>query len=225
MTALVEWLDSLGFTTVYMLRHPIPQAQSCITRHHLVRLDEFLADTAFLQRLNADTVSYVRRVASDGDPILQFVTQWCLENIVALDSPLAGRRFALTTHERLITDPVAETERLAQVLSLERRDLLLGQVSKPSRTTDTSSTATRDSIRSGESSRLLEAWRRDLSQNEERRLLEPLQVFGINLYTCGEVLPDFPPHWAAIAEPLERPALPAATVSAAPSDPAATNLL
>ncbi len=215
MTALVEWLDSLGFNTVYMLRHPIPQARSCMTRHHLVRLDEFLADTVFLQCLNTDIVSYVRRVAAHGDPMLQFVTQWCLENIVALDSPLAGRRFAITTHERLIIDPVAETERLARVLSLGRRDLLLRRVSKPSKTTDTSSTATRDSIRSGESSRLLEAWRRDLSPKEESRLFDPLHVFGIDLYACGEILPNFPPHWATASEPFERPSV----SGGAPSSP------
>jgi hypothetical protein len=213
MTALVEWLDSLGFATVYLLRHPIPQAQSCMNRRHRVHLDAYLADAGFLQRLNMDIVSYVRRTASGGDPMLQYVTEWCLENIVALSSPLAGHRFALTTHETLITDPVTEMQRLAQTLSLERVDLILGRVSEPSRTTDSSSAATLESIRAGQGSRMLDLWRRDLSQEEERRLLEPLRVFGINLYTCGEVLPDIPPHWTATSEALEYPAFPAAAVS------------
>lgn len=212
MTALVEWIDSLGFATVYLLRHPIPQAQSCMKRKHRILLDAFLADVHFLQYLNSDIITYVRRISSDGDPMLQYVTQWCLENIVALGSPLAGQGFALTTHELLVTDPAKELQRLAKVLSLAHVDLLLARVSEPSRTTDSSSAATLKSIRAGESSRLLDLWRRDLSPEEERRLLEPLQVFGINLYTCGEVLPDLPSRWIATSEALDRPMIPAAAV-------------
>lgn len=212
MTALVEWLDALGFATVYLLRHPIPQAQSCMHRRHRILLDDFLEDEHFLQHLNADIVSYVRRVSSDGDPMLQYVTQWCLENIVALNSPLAGQRFALTTHELLTADPTAEMQRLAQVLDLERVDLVLERISEPSRTTDSSSAATLQSIRAGEPSRLLDLWRRDLSPSEERRLLDPLRVFGINLYICGEIMPDVPPHWRVTAEVLDCSDPPAAVM-------------
>jgi hypothetical protein len=209
MTALVEWIDSLGIESVYVLRHPIPQARSCMTRRHSLRFDEFLADSDFLHGLNPDALSYVRKVACDGDPMLQFVTQWCLENIVALDSPLAGDRFAVTTHELLLTDPVAELERLAQVLSLDRVDLLLERVSRPSRTTDTSSAATRESIRAGQATDLLSSWRRDISASEERRLLEPLRAFEIDLYTCGEVMPTPNPRWVTTSESLNRPRFPA----------------
>lgn len=195
MTALVEWLDSLGFATVYLLRHPIPQAQSCMKRRHRILLEEFLSDVHFLQHLNPEIISYVRRISSGGDHMLQYVTQWCLENIVALDSPLAGKRFALTTHELLIADPARELERLAQLLCLEHVDLLLARASEPSRTTDSSSAATLESIRAGESSRLLNLWRRDLSPKEEHRLLEPLQIFGIDVYRYGEILPDLPSAW------------------------------
>lgn len=201
MTALVEWLDALGFETVYLLRHPIPQAQSCMHRRHRILLDDFLADPRFLQYLNTDIISYVRRVSSDGDQMLQYVTQWCLENIVALNSPLAGRGFALTTHELLTAEPTAEMQRLAQVLDLERVDLLLARVAEPSRTTDSSSDAMLQSIRARDPSRLLDLWRRDLPPSEERRLLEPLGVFGISIYTCGEIMPDVPSHWMVTSEP------------------------
>ena len=209
MTALVEWLDWLGFATVYLLRHPIPQAQSCMKRRHRIVLDEVLADADFLRGLNGDMVSYVRRISSDGDPMLQYVTQWCLENVVALNSPLAGQRFTVTTHELLVTDPVKEMKRLARALSLEHVDRLLARVSEPSRTTDSSSAATLESIRTGESSRLLELWRHGLSSGEERRLLEPLQVFEIDVYAFGEVLPDLPSRWLETSETLNRPTLPA----------------
>src|ERR1700733_698979 len=205
MTALVEWLDSLGFATVYLLRHPIPQAQSCMKRGHRILLDDFLADVHFIQHLNSDIISYVRRISSEGDPMRQYVTQWCLENIVALHSPFAGQRFALTTHELLITDPAKELRRLARALSLEHVDLLLTQVSEPSRTTDSSSAATLESIRAGEATRLLDLWGSDFSAAEERRLLEPLQVFGISQYQPGEILPDIPRHWATASETLDRP--------------------
>ena len=210
MAPLVEWLDSLGFATVYLLRHPIPQAQSCMKRHHRIILDDVLADAHFLQHLNSEVVSYVRRVSAYGDLMLQYVTQWCLENIVALNSPRAGRRFTLTTHELLVTDPSKEIARLAQVLGLKHFDLLLERVSEPSRTTDSSSVATVETIRAGESSRLLDMWRRDLSREDEQRLLEPLRVFGINLYTFGETLPNIPSHWTATSEMLDRPEFSAA---------------
>jgi hypothetical protein len=213
MTPLVEWLTSLGFATVYLLRHPIPQAQSCMKRRHRIVLDEVLADAHFLRNLDSGIISYVRRVSSEGDLLLQYVTQWCLENLVAINSPLAGQRFALTTHELLVTNPSTEMERLAQILGLEHVDLLLAQVSEPSRTTDSSSMAAVKSIRAGESSRLLEMWRRDLSREDEHRLLEPLRVFGINLYTSGEIQPDVPLHWTATCETLDRPTFPVAAGS------------
>ncbi len=205
MTPLVEWLDSLGFSTVYLLRHPIPQAQSCMKRHHRIVLDDILADAQFLMHLNSDIVSYVRRVAAHGDLMLQYVTQWCLENIVAFKSPLAGKGFTFATHELLVTDSAREMARLAQILGLEHLDLLLARVSEPSRTTDSSAAATVETIRAGKSSRLLNMWRRDLSRDDEHRWLEPLRVFGIDLYTYGETLPDIPSHWIATSEMLGRP--------------------
>lgn len=200
MTPLIEWLDSLGFAIVYLLRHPIPQAQSCMRRGHRLVLDDVLADTKFLELLDPDVVAYVRSVSSDGDVTLQFVTQWCLENIVAINSALVGGRISVTTHERLITDPTAEMQRLTYALNLEKVDLLLARISKPSRTTDSSSAATRESIRVGESSRLLDMWRRDMTQSEESRLLEPLAVFGIDIYRSGEVMPNMPSQWMRLPE-------------------------
>jgi hypothetical protein len=203
MTPLVEWLTSLGFATVYLLRHPIPQAQSCIRRNHRIVLDDVLADNAFLNRLDSNVVAYVRQVAEGGDAMLQFVTQWCVENVTALNSALAGGGFALTTHELLVSDPSGEMSRLADILSLEHVDLLLKRVSAPSRTTDSSSASTVADIRAGASSRLLDMWRSDMSDKQEQRLLEPLQVFGIDLYTPGESMPAVPAHWTATSETLD----------------------
>jgi hypothetical protein len=208
MNPVVEWLDSLGFATVYLLRHPIPQAQSCIKRDHRLILDEVLADELFLRYLGPEVASYVGRIYANGDLMLQYITQWCVENIVGLTSPLAGKSFTLTTHELLVTNPLKEMERLAGLLRLENIDLLLKRISEPSRTTDSSSTAAVESIRAGESARLLEMWRRDLTQGEERRLMEPLRVFGINLYKVGEILPDIPQHWAVVPEMFDGPVLP-----------------
>jgi hypothetical protein len=203
MTALVEWLSSIGFMTVYILRHPIAQAQSCITRGHRIFLQEFLEDKQFLEKLAPDAVSYVRQVADNGEPLLQFITQWCLENVVALRSPLTGHRFALTTHELLVSQPVTETERLAQILDLKHVDRILVQARQPSRTSDTSSSETRDTIRAGQASRLLGAWRSGITSEEEMRLLEPLQVFGIDAYKYGEILPDLPSAWISDSVALD----------------------
>ncbi len=210
MTPLVEWMGSLGFATVYLLRHPIPQAKSCLKRSHRVVLDEAVADAEFASYLGADLVSYVEKVARCDNPMLQFTTQWCVENVVALNSPLVGRGFAFTTHELLISEPVREMRRLAQALDLDQAELLLERVAKPSKTTDSSSAATVASIRSGDSSQLLDTWRKELSSDEEKRLLEPLEVFGIEVYRVGESTPAIPAEWLAVPETLGHPTLPAA---------------
>ncbi len=208
MTPVVEWISSLGFATVYLLRHPIPQAKSCSKRGHRVVLEEAIADADFASYLGTDVVAYVGKVARCDDLMLQFTTQWCVENVVALNSPLAGRRFTFTTHEQLVTEPVREMRRLAQALGLDQAELLLERVAKPSKTTDSSSAETVASIRAGDSSQLLDTWRKDLSEDEEKRLLEPLEVFGINVYRFGESTPNLPPEWLAVPAALEHPTLP-----------------
>jgi hypothetical protein len=194
-TALLDWIDDLGFDTVYLLRHPIPQALSCLTRGHAIRVQEFLSAPCFAPRLTAMQLEHADSAVRYPDRIDSFVTQWCLENIVPLASERLGKNITVSAYEHRVMDPEGEALRLAKALHVQEAVATLARADRPSRVSNSSSAATRDDIRSHRRDSLVAGWRTRLSEDDERRLMKIVEDFEIDIYRAGEDLPALPASW------------------------------
>ena len=194
-TALLDWIDDLGFETVYLVRHPIPQAMSCLARGHAIRVQEFLSATCFAPRLTAVQVEHAHAAVRHPDRIDSFVTQWCLENVVPLASERLGKDIAVSAYEHRVMDPEGEALRLAKALRVPAATAMLAGADRPSRVSDSSSAETRNDIRSRRSDKLVAGWRRRLSAEDEHRLMGIVEDFEIDTYRQGEDLPSWHASW------------------------------
>lgn len=189
--ALIEWFsDELDMDIVYLLRHPIAQSLSCIQRGHHCRIIDYLRDDQFIKaHVNEKQVRLIRQVLESGTDLEKFVTEWCLDNLV----PLKFRKkhdVLILTYEELVLRPEAVVELLCDRLNLVDRGRMLERISTPSKVTDSSTEQTKVAIEAGERRFLIEKWRENTSEFEERRAFEILQQFDIQAYRFGSCLPN-----------------------------------
>lgn len=194
MNALIEWVESIGLQPVYLIRHPIPVALSCIKRRHVIRLGDFLAEPHFARLLTAAQIREVQALDERGDCLAQFVAQWCLENLVPLRSRRVGSHIPLSAYEWRLLDQEGEARRLADALDVPDADRMAKYARRPSRVTDTTPSDTKLDISSGHAHRLISRWHRDVSPKDERRLMGIVECFEIDAYRMGDDLPTIQPN-------------------------------
>lgn len=204
-TPLVEWFASeTDFQVVYLIRHPVPQATSCIQRGHDSRLalNAFLSDEAFVDRhLHGKRGEWAARAAREGTEFERFITIWCMENLVALgvDAPTRQDRWLPLSYEETVLAPERIAERLASTLQLSNPRALLAAVDKPSKVTNSSSSETVQRIRQGDRNYLIKKWAKHATLAQTAAAQEILDVFDVSLYRVDQFLPreswlHFPPH-------------------------------
>jgi hypothetical protein len=188
--ALIERLAELNLNIVYLVRHPIAQALSCIRRAHRLKAYDFLTSETFRSRLSSHQVKLAAAVLEADDRTSQYVLQWCLENYVPLHSPLGSWGVLVTTYEDCVVAPQREAQRLCAALTIPDAGRLLRHQSLPSRVTDTSTETTKSRIARGQSRATLGEWRQELRTDAEERLFAIVAAFDIDLYRPGADLPD-----------------------------------
>lgn len=191
-TPLISWFaDELQFDTIYLVRHPIAQSLSCIRRGHENVLEQYTDDAKFMStHLTAEMARFVREIIKTGTPLEQFVTEWCLHNLVPLKSESSPVRWHTVTYEELVLEPAGVTAFLAKVLGLSRRNRLLASIAIPSRTADSSSEQKRQRIAASDADFLISSWREEVTDAQERAAFEILDRFGIDAYRYGDLTPD-----------------------------------
>ena len=189
--ALIDWFDTAyDVDVVYVTRHPIPQALSCIRNRWTLTAKSYLRDATFVERhLDDATVAWCWDVVRDGSDLDRFVLNWALENLVPLRLLDQRPHWSYLSYESTVLEPKVLLE-LAEALALDDTDAMLQAIERPSRSSGLSTAGTTERIAAGDRSSLLAAWRHDVSDDEERRAMAALDRLGIDLYRPGEDLPS-----------------------------------
>ncbi|MFB6273382.1 MAG: hypothetical protein ABEL51_10865 [Salinibacter sp.] len=91
---------------LYLVRHPIPVAQSAIKRNWGNDVGAYLANDAIWAQLGSEaTRTFAREVMDRGSELQRYVLEWCLENVVPLKLSIPGVRVSQVA----ISAGVAET--------------------------------------------------------------------------------------------------------------------
>ena len=187
----IDWVEqALGGQVYFLIRHPIPVA---LSREVTPRLEVFL-EAPFVDHLDEAQRSVAQDVIERGDRLERNVLDWCLQNAVALRNKAARR--GLITYEQLVLDPEPVLQRLYHEAGLSDLQRMRDQLSRPSRSVSKSAPETAQALHARRQERqwLVEKWRDRIDTPTERRLMDLVRQFGIEIYSAGSAKPH-PDFW------------------------------
>lgn len=183
-TALIEWFDEyFPADTFVLLRHPIPNALSIMTRKWRHECGDFLNHRRFVEtHLTAEQVDLARRVVQDGSALAKHVLDWSLKMLVPVRAIESGRHsnWLVMTYEQAVLEPDRVVEIIARRLDFSDTNAMREQIQRPSRTIAADTTDRVD-----DPNYLITRWRRNIDHREEEQLMRIPAAFGIEVYTPG----------------------------------------
>jgi len=188
---LIEWfVDNLDMQVIYLVRHPISQSLSCIDRGHRAFVEEFIDDEKYKREmLNEELLDFVKRVLAEGSKLEKFVLEWCLDNMVPLNSLKKNHEWIFITYEDMVLNTRKVFDFLSEKLGLECKERLYDSIKKPSKVTDSSSKETINRIIQGDKNYLVNKWKERVDDEKEKQLFRIIDRFGIDIYNFGCSLP------------------------------------
>ncbi len=182
----INWFrDTFNGQIVYLIRHPIAVS---LSREYLPRLTDQLM-SEYRRHFSKDQIDFSRRILENGSTLEKGVLAWCLENAVPLQ--MATDDWLMVAYEELVCDPGTVITQIATRLNLPEPELMLNRVTVPSAVKAKSNQETQQALEQGTDRRwLVEKWRNHVSEQDERRAMEILEHFQVNVYRYGECLPS-----------------------------------
>jgi hypothetical protein len=183
----IDWFrDTFNGRIVYLLRHPIAVG---LSTEEMPTLHAFL-NSDYRRHFSDEQIAHARRIAESGTDLERRVLSWCLQNAVPLTD--ASDDWVIVTYEQMVLDPHPVIETLAAGLALPMPGRMREQLTIASGVQAKSDAETRQVLESGETAKrpwLVEKWRTRVGEVEERGVMGILQLFGLDVYQPGEILP------------------------------------
>lgn len=190
----IQWFeDTFNGKIVYLLRHPIPVAFS---RRQIPRLQTFV-DSNFSRFFTEKQLSYARNIIENGTDMQRAVVDWAFQNVVSLRE--IGPNWTVVTYEQMVMDPTPIVDALCNNLDLPNPEGMMDRLTSPSYSSKWSDEATNkvlNSLKTGgkagdnhKSWLIYDKWKEKVSDEEEKQLMEILEVFELDTYSIGSAMP------------------------------------
>ncbi|HEX5166501.1 MAG TPA: sulfotransferase [Thermomicrobiales bacterium] len=184
----LNWLrDTFDGRIVYLVRHPVAVS---LSREVLPTLPAML-DGPYRSHFTREQLEFAADIVRSGSKLERGVLSWCLQTSVPLHD--ATDDWVIASYEQLILDPATVVRHLAAKLELPNPQRMLDAIATPSQSSRKSDSATRKLLNADaptRAQRLVEKWRDQVSDADERRAMEILDCFDIDFYRAGDPLPD-----------------------------------
>ena len=182
----INWFrDTFNGRVVLLLRHPIAVS---LSREVYPRLRTFLSSD-YQRHLTKDQLDYALRIYDTGTELERGVLSWCLQNAIPLRA--ATDDWVVVSYEQMVLEPQPLLMHLAEKLELPEPGRMLERLAIPSRVKTKSDAETQQVLEDATSRRswLIEKWRGQVGGAEERRAMEILNRFELDVYIPGDLLP------------------------------------
>ncbi len=179
----IDWFsESIDAEIVYLSRHPIPQALSCIRNDWSLTVDAHLRDPAFVDaNLSAGAEALAHDVMAADDRLQRFVLNWALENVAPLRLLPSRPGWTHVRYEDCVAEPDVVLGRLSERLGLEDTDRMRAAIATPSGSSQRSTVSTVEAIESGRAVAALDAWKSKVDDADRRRVDSLLERVGIDM--------------------------------------------
>ena len=185
----ISWFrNEFNARVLLCLRHPVPVS---LSRNEFPFLGRFLNSRLRGHFTNAQ-LEMVARVINSGSKLQKGVTAWCIHNAVPLKSIESD--WAVVTYEQAVVQPEPVIAYLCEKLDLTEPDRIYSRLGIPSRSVGLSDDETQKMLRQGEMGNtrtaLIEKWKNKVSTDDISGVQEILNIFEIDVYSAGQVLPS-----------------------------------
>jgi len=184
---LIDWMaKEFNIEVLYLLRHPVPVALSCLGRNWGNDAEAYLQNPCFREQvLGPERARFSDKVLAQGTPLQKFMLEWCLENFYPLQA-YKERPWLVLTYEEVICRPKQVSELICSRFGLPDPERMARMVGRPSRTTFFADA--REAITKQGPQAMLGRWMKRNSQEELRGVQDILDALGIRAYQA------FSPH-------------------------------
>jgi|SRR5579872_1190844 len=168
---------------VVLLRHPCAVASSKLKSGWGTHLDEFLDQPELMLDYLTPFEEVIKSAETDFE---KHIVLWCVENYVPLKQFASGEAY-FTLYERLCLAPEEEYKRLFEFLGLTLTSEHRAAFKRPSVMSRSVS-----AIVKGDS--LIDAWRKDVTQDQVKRATQIVAAFGLSEIYSDASLPQTDPN-------------------------------
>ena len=178
---MLRWLQTHfpEVPIILLLRHPCAVANSRLKLGRRVVLDLVVTQEELIEDYLEPFKKEIREAKTDFE---KHVFEWCIENYVAFKQVLDNDKFHLTFYESFCVNPEEAAKQLFSFLGKEVDAEVIRALKRPSRQSKPHS-----SIISGDS--LVESWRKHITEEQTRRAVEILGMFGLDKLYSEESMP------------------------------------
>ena len=185
---LFDWfVNRKDVEVIYQLRHPIPTALSIMRLGWDLTLDAYLSNQNFIaEYLDEDKYNYCISIKNGEDLLSKYVLNWVLENLIPLKSKSLYTTYIIS-YEELLINPELHLFELCKRLDLNNQKLMYDMIKRPSRSSSFSSKETIQNMKELDVQNLIGSWKKDVDDKTEKRLMNILIKFELDIYRFGDL--------------------------------------
>jgi hypothetical protein len=169
---------------IVLFRHPVAQALSVMKAKWRCHASAFLNNCWFREEVLGDTAEKCDEFYDSEDPLVKYVLNWALENLLLIRSIESKKDWTWVTFEDCLVNPQRVVGVLAERFSLVQIDAMKRQIKVPSRTTGLTNENKKEP-----SGKKIGMWKDRCTLPQLGKCQELLDVLGIDLYSAHEPLP------------------------------------
>ncbi len=191
---MMDWFDTnYPVDVVYLVRHPVPQSLSCIRNGWPTTTKIYLRNEWFVETVLADPAlrEYAASIDRSGTELERFVVNWVVENLYPLRVLPQRPQWLALSYEECVADQERVFTEVCRRLDLTDIDRMRAASMRESRSSSLSSAETVSAIKTGDRQEQVSGWRKRVSADDEKRVAEILDRFGVTLYSATEPMPDW----------------------------------
>jgi len=191
---MMDWFDATYHPDIaYLVRHPVPQAMSCIRNGWSTTTKAYLRNEWFIDEVLADRhlLTYAHTVDDTGTDLERFVLNWVVENLYPLRVLADRPHWLALSYEECVTDQDATLRRVGERLDVGDTDRMRHAALRVSRSSSLSDDGSVSAIRSGDRDEQVSGWLGRMSADDVTRVAGVLDTFGITLYAVDDPAPNW----------------------------------
>jgi hypothetical protein len=179
---VIDWFDDLPTSQIlYLTRHPIPQAMSCLRNGWTLTVDAHLGDQEFVEaNLSDAALAMAHDTMSEDRPLRHFIMNWALENVAPIRHLEDRPTWTHVRYEDCVLAPQDTLQMLADRLSLDDVERMHAVLRRPSQSSRRSTGSVRDAISSGQAAATVHGWKSDVANDDQAWCDRLLETFGID---------------------------------------------
>ena len=191
---MMDWFDARYHPDIaYLVRHPVPQAMSCIRNGWSTTTKAYLRNEWFAEQVVGDEklLAYARGLDDAGTELERFVLNWVIENLYPLRVLVERPHWLALSYEECVTEQDRTLRRVCAAFGVGDTDRMARAALRLSRSSALSGDGTVSAIKTGDRDEQVAGWLGRVDAGELARADAVLDRFGVTLYSATEPMPNW----------------------------------